>query len=65
MSNLALVVLAAGLGSRYGGCKQMDGFGPSDETILEYSVYDALQAGFDKVVFVIRDSFAEEFKARI
>ncbi|MBK9042753.1 MAG: nucleotidyltransferase, partial [Saprospiraceae bacterium] len=58
-----LLILAAGMGSRYGKLKQMDGFGPNDETIIEYSLYDAIQAGFGKVVFIIRESFAEEFKA--
>ena len=58
-----LVVMAAGMGSRYGGLKQLDAFGPSGETLVEYSVYDALQAGFGKVVFVIRESIAEEFEA--
>ncbi|MBK8818035.1 MAG: nucleotidyltransferase [Saprospiraceae bacterium] len=58
-----LLVLAAGMGSRYGKLKQMDGFGPNEETIIEYSLYDAIKAGFGKVVFVIRESFAEEFKA--
>ncbi|MDR1895572.1 MAG: nucleotidyltransferase [Prevotellaceae bacterium] len=57
-----LFVLAAGLGSRYGGLKQMDGVGPSGETIMEYSVYDAIQAGFGKVVFVIRRSFNDAFR---
>ena len=57
-----LFVLAAGLGSRYGGLKQMDGVGPNGETIMEYSVYDAVRAGFGKVVFVIRHSFELEFK---
>ena len=56
-----LVVLAAGMGSRYGGLKQMDPFGPSGETIIDYSLYDAIQAGFGKVVFVVRESFMEEF----
>lgn len=60
-----LVILAAGMGSRYGGLKQLDKLGPSGETILEYSIYDAIQAGFDKVVFIIRPDFAEEFKAQI
>jgi len=59
-----LLILAAGMGSRYGGLKQIDPFGPSGETILEYSVYDAIRAGFGKVVFVIRESFADEFKSR-
>lgn len=60
-----LVILAAGMGSRYGGLKQLDQLGPSGETILEYSIYDAIQAGFGKVVFIIRPDFAEEFKQRI
>ncbi len=60
-----LLVLAAGMGSRYGGLKQMDGVGPHGEIILDYSVEDAIRAGFGKVVFVIRGSFAEQFKARI
>jgi UTP-glucose-1-phosphate uridylyltransferase len=63
--NLTLVVLAAGMGSRYGGMKQLDRLGPSGETIMEYSVYDALQAGFNKVVFVIRRSFENEFREAI
>ncbi len=63
--NLTLVVLAAGMGSRYGGMKQLDRLGPSGETIMEYSAYDALQAGFNKVVFVIRRSFEKEFKEAI
>ncbi len=57
-----LLVLAAGMGSRYGGIKQMDSFGPNGETIIDYSIYDAIRAGFGKVVFIIRESFAEEFK---
>lgn len=56
-----LVVLAAGMGSRYGKLKQMDGFGPNGETIIEYSLYDAIKAGFGKVVFIIRESFSKEF----
>lgn len=59
-----LLVLAAGMGSRYGGLKQMDEIGPGGESIIDYSVYDAIQAGFGKVVFVIRHSFADQFKAR-
>ncbi len=58
----ALLVLAAGMGSRYGSLKQMDGVGPANEAILDYSVYDAIRAGFGKVVFVIRHSFADEFR---
>lgn len=57
-----LLVLAAGMGSRYGGLKQMDGVGPNGEAILDYSVTDAIRAGFGKVVFVIRQSFADDFK---
>ena len=59
-----LLILAAGMGSRYGGLKQIEPVGPNGETIIEYSVYDAIRAGFGKVVFVIRESFAEDFKAR-
>lgn len=58
----SLLVLAAGMGSRYGSLKQMDGVGPNREAIIDYSIYDAIRAGFGKVVFVIRKSFAEEFK---
>ncbi len=61
----ALVVLAAGMGSRYGGLKQMDPVGPNGETVLDYSVYDARRAGFGKVVFVIRRDFAADFRERI
>lgn len=57
-----LFVLAAGMGSRYGGLKQIDGLGPNGETIMDYSVFDALRAGFGKIVFVIREDFAEDFK---
>ena len=57
-----LLVLAAGMGSRYGGLKQMDAFGPNGETIIDYSIYDAINAGFTKVVFVIRESFKEAFE---
>lgn len=57
-----LLILAAGMGSRYGGIKQMDSFGPSGETIIDYSIYDAIQSGFGKIVFIIRDDFAEAFK---
>lgn len=57
-----LFILAAGMGSRYGGLKQIDGLGPNGEAILDYSVYDAVKAGFGKVVFVIREDFAEDFK---
>ncbi|MCC8088605.1 MAG: nucleotidyltransferase [Rikenellaceae bacterium] len=57
-----LLVLAAGMGSRYGSLKQMDGIGPNNEAIIDYSIYDAIRAGFGKVVFVIRHSFEKEFK---
>ncbi len=57
-----LLILAAGMGSRYGSLKQMDGVGPNNEAILDYSIYDAIRAGFGKVVFVIRHSFAKEFQ---
>lgn len=57
-----LLILAAGMGSRYGKLKQMDAFGPNGETIIEYSIYDAIAAGFGKVVFVIRESFKIEFE---
>lgn len=60
-----LLVLAAGMGSRYGGLKQIDPMGPNGETILDYSVFDALRAGFGKVVFIIRPDFAEEFKQKV
>ena len=54
MTDISLLVMAAGMGSRYGGLKQLDAVGPSGETIIDYSVYDAIQAGFNKVVFIIR-----------
>lgn len=57
-----LLVLAAGMGSRYGSLKQMDGIGPNKEAIIDYSIYDAIRAGFGKVVFVIRHSFGSEFR---
>ncbi len=57
-----LVIMAAGMASRYGSMKQIQGFGPSGETIMDYSIYDAVRAGFDKVVFIIRKDFAEQFK---
>jgi len=61
----ALVVLAAGMGSRYGGLKQMDPMGPHGETVLDYSVFDAIRAGFSKIIFVIREDFAEEFQKNV
>lgn len=57
-----LFILAAGMGSRYGGLKQLDGLGPNGETIMDYSIFDAIRAGFGKIVFVIRESFADDFK---
>jgi len=65
MTKPSLLILAAGMGSRYGGLKQLDSIGPAGETIMDYSVYDAIQAGFGKVVFVIRDSFRKEFEQKI
>lgn len=65
MTQPTLVVLAAGMGSRYGGLKQLDGLGPSGETIMDYSIYDAIRAGFGKVVFVIRESFEADFREKI
>ncbi|HEY8780085.1 MAG TPA: sugar phosphate nucleotidyltransferase [Mucilaginibacter sp.] len=58
-----LLILAAGMASRYGSMKQVDGFGPHGETIIDYSIYDAINAGFGKVSFIIREEFAEPFKA--
>lgn len=60
-----LFILAAGMGSRYGSLKQLDGLGPSGETIMDYSVFDALRAGFGKIVFVIRKSFEKDFREKI
>jgi UTP-glucose-1-phosphate uridylyltransferase len=58
----SLVILAAGMGSRYGGLKQVDAFGPHGETIIDYSIYDAINAGFKKIVFIIREKFSENFE---
>jgi UTP-glucose-1-phosphate uridylyltransferase len=60
--NLTLLVLAAGMGSRYGGLKQLDQVGPSGETIIDYSVYDAIEAGFNKIVFIIRKDIEKDMK---
>ena len=60
-----LFLLAAGMGSRYGGLKQLDGLGPNGETIMDYSIYDAIQAGFGKVVWVIRKDFEQQFREQI
>ena len=60
-----LLLLAAGMGSRYGGLKQLDGLGPNGETIMDYSIYDAIKAGFGKIVFVIRKDFKQEFRDKV
>ncbi len=60
-----LFVLAAGMGSRYGGLKQLDGLGPNGETIMDYSIFDAIRGGFGKVVFVIRKDFEQDFRDKI
>lgn len=62
---ISLLVMAAGMGSRFGGLKQMEPIGPSGETLLDYSIYDAIRGGFDRVVFLIRKDFEEEFKTRV
>lgn len=63
--SLTLLVLAAGMGSRYGGLKQLDPLGPSGETLLDYAVFDAVRAGFDRVVFVIRSEFEAQFREQV
>ena len=60
-----LFLLAAGMGSRYGGLKQLDGLGPNGETIMDYSIYDAIHSGFGKLVFVIRKDFEQEFRDKV
>ena len=65
MQKPTLFILAAGMGSRYGGLKQLDGLGPHGETIMDYSVFDAIRAGFGKIVFVIRKDFEQEFREKI
>lgn len=65
MINPALLVMAAGIGSRYGGLKQLDGFGPSGEKIIDYTIYDAIRCGFGKIVFIIRRDMEETFRATI
>lgn len=62
MQQPTLIILAAGMASRYGSMKQTQSFGPSGETIMDYSIYDAIKAGFTKVIFIIREEFAEKFK---
>jgi len=65
INHLTLLVMAAGMGSRYGGLKQLDKVGPSDETIIDYSIHDAIQAGFTKIIFIIRKDFEDQFKLEI
>src|SRR5262245_57757039 len=65
LMSLTLVVLAAGMGSRFGGLKQLEAVGPGGSTLMDYSVYDAVRAGFEKVVFVIRPEMAEAFDRSI
>lgn len=65
MTDLTLVILAAGMGSRYGGLKQLDGVGPGGQVIMEYSIHDAVKAGVNRVVFVIRESFEQDFRQTI
>src|SRR5579859_7510190 len=65
MTKPTLLVLAAGMGSRYGGLKQIDPVGPAGETIIDYSIYDALRAGFGKIVFVIRKDIEQAFKETV
>ena len=60
-----LVILAAGMGSRYGGLKQLDALGPGGETIMDYSVFDSIRAGFGKVVFIIRKDFEDDFRCQV
>src|ERR1700749_1455529 len=61
-TSTTLVILAAGMASRYGSVKQIQGFGPGGETLMDYSIYDAIRAGFKKIVFIIRREFANDFK---
>lgn len=63
MKKPTLLILAAGMASRYGSMKQIDGFGPNGETIIDYSIYDAIKAGFGKITFIIREEFLESFKS--
>ena len=65
MNNITLLVMAAGMGSRYGGLKQLDEVGPNGETIIDFSVFDAIRAGFSKVVFIIREDFKKQFKETV
>jgi len=65
MCDITLLVMAAGMGSRYGGLKQLDPVGPNNETIIDYSVFDAIRTGFNKVVFIIREEFRADFESQI
>ena len=65
MQNISLLIMAAGMGTRYGGLKQLDSIGSNGETIIDYSVYDAIQAGFNKVVFIIQKDFEDQFKSQV
>ena len=65
MKDITLLVMAAGMGSRYGGLKQLESIGPNQETIIDYSIFDAIRAGFTKVVFIIRKDFESVFKEKI
>ena len=65
MTQITLLVMAAGMGSRYGGLKQLDPVGPSSETIIDYSVFDAIQAGFTNIVFIIRKDFELDFRSKV
>lgn len=65
MNEMTLLIMAAGMGSRYGGLKQLDEFGPNGESIIEFSVYDAIQNGFREIVFIIRKEFEKEFRRKI
>ena len=60
-----LLLLAAGMGSRYGGLKQMDSIGPNGETLMDYSIFDAYRAGFKRVVFLIREEIRDEFEEKV
>ncbi len=60
--NKTVLIMAAGMGSRYGGLKQLDHIGPNGETIIDYSVFDAIRAGFNKIVFIISKDIEEEFR---
>ena len=65
MNDITLLIMAAGMGSRYGGLKQLEAVGPNGETIIDYSVYDSIECGFNKIVFIIRHEFEKEFKENI